>query len=133
MIFRILNALMVPLFALAVAVQYNDPDPVRWMAIYGAALVVSLVAAVRGRIALWVPLVVAAIAVTWSVYWAHTSLATAETYTHMFDHWEMRNDQIEEAREASGLMIVTFWMAVVALGSWVRSRGRVAEARPSRV
>jgi hypothetical protein len=32
----------------------------------------------------------------------------------------MKNTAIEEAREASGLLIVAVWMAVVALGSRIR-------------
>src|SRR5206468_7543300 len=38
-LWRALNLLMVALFLLAVAVQYNDPDPIRWMSIYGMAAV----------------------------------------------------------------------------------------------
>lgn len=36
-VFRVLNGLMMILFATAAAVQYNDSDPALWMAIYGAA------------------------------------------------------------------------------------------------
>ena len=35
---RIANAAMAALFGFAAAVQYNDPDPVRWMAVYGLAM-----------------------------------------------------------------------------------------------
>jgi hypothetical protein len=48
----------------------------------------------------------------------------------MFDAWEMKNTPIEEAREASGLFIVTMWMAVVAIRAWVgakHARSRFAE------
>ena len=38
---RAFNGLMCALFLLSVVVQWNDPDPLRWMAIYGAAFVVS--------------------------------------------------------------------------------------------
>lgn len=33
---HVVNGLLLVLFAVAAAVQYNDPDPVTWMAIYGA-------------------------------------------------------------------------------------------------
>lgn len=47
---------MVPLFLLAVAVQWNDPDPVRWMAIYGAAFGVCLVVALSRPLPLAAPI-----------------------------------------------------------------------------
>lgn len=36
-------------------------------------------------------------------------------YSHMFDAWEMQSASIEEAREATGLLIVAGWMLVVAM------------------
>jgi hypothetical protein len=33
----------------------------------------------------------------------------------MFDAWEMQSSSVEEAREASGLVIIAAWMVVVAL------------------
>ena len=122
MVFRALNGLMAALFALAVAVQYNDPDPVRWMAIYGAACVVTLLVAIRGHAPLAASVAVGFIALAWCVYWASTSRAALGTYGHMFDAWEMKNEPIEEAREASGLLIVSVWMAVVALQTRVKAR-----------
>src|SRR4030081_402167 len=101
MLFRIIAALMAALFFVAVAVQYNDPDPLRWMAIYGAALVVALIAAVRGHAPLLAAAAVGLVALGWGVYWAGTSGTALRLYEHMFDSWEMRNTAIEEAREAS--------------------------------
>jgi hypothetical protein len=115
---------MCGLFLLSVVVQWNDPDPVRWMAIYGAALAVCVVVAVRGRIAPWIPVAVAAVALLWSLDWIDYGPAIA-AYAHMFDAWEMKNVSVEEAREASGLLIVTGWMAVVAVGErrgWWKKR-----------
>ena len=36
---RVLNGIMMILFAAAAAVQYNDPDSALWMAVYGAPAV----------------------------------------------------------------------------------------------
>jgi len=38
----------------------------------------------------------------------------------VFDAWEMKSEPIEEAREASVLLIVSVWMAIVALQTRVR-------------
>jgi hypothetical protein len=124
-IFRIVNGVMAVLFAVAVAVQYNDPDPIRWMAIYGAAFIVTVMIAARGWAPVFAAAIVGGIALAWGVYWAVTSGAPLLLYEHMFDAWEMKNTAIEEAREASGLLIVAVWMAVVGA---VSARGRRSHA-----
>jgi hypothetical protein len=46
------------------------------------------------------------------------------SYLHMFDAWEMKTPVIEAAREATGLVMVTGWMLVVAVTSHrLRRRG----------
>jgi hypothetical protein len=122
MVFRTLNGLMAVLFAIALAVQFNDPDPLRWMAIYGAALAVSILAAVRGRVPVALTVTVGAIALAWGLLLAGRGGGTFRVYQHMFDAWEMRNTSIEEAREATGLLIVFFWMVVVGLWPWFSAR-----------
>jgi hypothetical protein len=41
---RIVTAVMFCYFVFAAAVQYNDPDPVHWIAVYGLSAVCSLLA-----------------------------------------------------------------------------------------
>lgn len=113
-VFRGLNWVMSALFLLAVVVQFNDPDPARWIAIYAAALAVSVVVALRGGVPMVVPLVVMAIAAVWGVI-TMGDVPDGGTYLHMFDAWEMKSVSVEEAREASGLLIVAVWMAVIAV------------------
>lgn len=111
---RGVNWFMCALFLLSVVVQWNDPDPFRWMAIYGAALAVCLAVACRRRVPTAVPLLVMIIALAWSVATMEDVPAT-EAYTHMFDAWEMKSLSVEEAREATGLLIVSVWMIVIAV------------------
>jgi len=112
--FRGLNWLMCALFLLSVVVQWNDPDPLQWMAVYGAALAVCLMVAIRGRVAIVAPLLVMVVALVWGVI-TMGDVPTAGTYTHMFDAWEMKSISVEEAREASGLLIVAAWMLVIVV------------------
>jgi hypothetical protein len=110
---------MLPLFLFSVAVQYNDPDPIRWMAIYGIAAVVCGLELWR-RTPTWLPAVVMLIAVAWAIgigYGAH-----ADAVRHMFDQWEMKNVHVEEAREQYGLTIVAAWMLAVTIAAWRRAR-----------
>jgi hypothetical protein len=118
MAFRVVSGLMAAIFVLAVAVQYNDPDPARWMLLYAAAAAVALTATVRGRAPIVASVGVGLIALAWSAATMTASLADLGTYQHMFDAWEMKNAPIEEAREASGLLIVVAWMTA-AVVHWI--------------
>jgi hypothetical protein len=114
MAFQIMNAVMALLFLLAVVVQYNDPDPIRWMAIYGAACVVSVLAWMQRRVHPAAPVLVGAAALAWALFLVLGGPA-GTNYLHMFDAWEMRSVNVEQAREATGLLIVAAWMAVLAV------------------
>jgi len=124
--FKIANRAMAVLFVFGAAVQYNDPDPWRWIAIYLAAAGVSLIADRRPAGAALPALAVGVIALVWG---ETTSLSVQgrDVYTHMFDAWEMRAPGVEEAREVSGLFIIGVWMAAIALGRR-RPRGATASA-----
>jgi hypothetical protein len=121
--FRVINWAMAALFLFAALLQYNDPDPVRWMVIYSAAMVITAYAAVRGSVPMFAPLLVAAVALIWGVEWS-MDVPGLGTYTHMFDAWEMKNAAVEEARETGGLLIVTGWMLMLAVHGWRRTRQR---------
>ena len=54
------------------------------------------------------------IALAWAMLIAAGGPGPAE-YLQMFQAWEMRSLPVEQAREASGLVIIVGWMAVVAL------------------
>jgi hypothetical protein len=125
-----LNVLLALMFAFSVAVQYNDPDPVRWMAIYGAALIVSILE-VRRRTPLWLPAVVALAALVWALTIAPRVIGHVR-FLDMFASFEMKNEGIEESREMYGLLIVAAWMAVVLLVARRRSGSARAIAAGTR-
>ena len=103
---------MALLFAFAAALQFNDPDPIRWIVIYVAACALSLVMYLKRRVPPVLVLTVLAIAAAWAATIAFAGPAASE-YEHMFDAWEMKSPSVEEAREASGLLIVAAWMIVL--------------------
>lgn len=111
----VLQWLMTAAFVLSTVVQWNDPDPIPWMAIYGGAAVLSAWAALRPfGYPWWAPAIVAVIALVWSTtllpqVWGKVRIA------ELFEAWEMKSPRIEVAREAGGLLIVTVWMAITAL------------------
>lgn len=108
------NYVMAAAFLFSVIVQYNDPDPLAWMAMYGAALVACVLFALR-RMPWWLPAGVGVMALLWAIDWAPGVLGKTR-FSEMFEAWEMKNERVEEAREFWGLMIIFGWMAVL---TWV--------------
>lgn len=123
LVWKIFNALLGALFIFAAALQYNDPDPVRWMAIYvAAALPCGL--ALAGRSNRVLPAIVGLVSLTWAVTYLFRGVPTVSPL-HMFDEWEMKNQTVVETREMFGLVIVTGWMIVLAVDAQMARRRRM--------
>lgn len=113
------NAIMLAMFALSVVVQYNDPDPIAWMAVYGAAAVLCGLE-LRRSTPPWAVLALGLGALAWAGYIAfrvHDVPLGA-----LVAAWEMKDVQIEEAREMYGLAIVGIWMLTIAAAVRTRSK-----------
>ena len=124
MAYRILNGVWGLLFTYAVVVQFNDPDPLRWVLIYGAAACLCFLA-VAGRLPWRPPLGYAAVAVvlgvdTWFRFRGDTDPMAG------FPSWGIFNQEV--VREVGGLVLVAIWMTV--LGVWTRLR-RATPSAPS--
>lgn len=100
-------------FAYAAAVQINDPDPIRWLALYGSASLVCILYAAK-RLPRFVPFVLAGIAGGW----AATLLPGVVTCAALTG--------TEEERELAGLILVA--AVCVVLGR--SGSGRTFERRP---
>ena len=112
---------MAALFGFSLAVQYNDPDPGRWMLIYGLAGVACLLF-IAGRCYWPLFAAVGAAALAWSCLLAAHS-AGRVPLSELFEAFEMKDARVEEAREMYGLLIVTAWMAVLTFRSCRRRMG----------
>jgi len=117
------NAIMLLLFLFAAAVQFNDPDPLPWVGIYGAAAAVCGLEA-RRRAPAWAPPVIALIALAWAGTLFYRAYEVP--IGSLFAEWEMRDVRIEEAREMYGLAIVGAWMIVIVIVRLARARNRRA-------
>jgi hypothetical protein len=109
---RIANIVVSGLFLFAVAVQYNDPDPVRWMAIYSAGFLTCVLWEARK---LPRAIAIAVVATTlcwggWIVWGIHLTAPFGEALTD----WHMHAGGSEELRESLGLFLVAAWCAVLA-------------------
>ena len=108
---------MALVFALSVAVQWNDPDPAYWMAIYGVAALLAARAAL-GQLPL-IPNAVACLAFTLLAVRALPDLLGARE--EALTHWRMLDPGDEAAREAGGLLLCALWSAVQTAAA-VRAR-----------
>ena len=122
MVFKVANWLMIAAFLFSVAVQYNDPDPIRWMLVYGLAAL-ACVLKLRGRLSWYFPAALGAAALVWAASIAPRVIGKT-TFGDMFQSFHMINAIVEEAREMGGLLIVAAWMGVLVL---VTKYGRSAE------
>lgn len=111
---------MAALFLFAAAVQYNDPDPLRWMAIYGLAAL-ACVLFLAGRPPRWAPALVGVVALAWAGTLA-PGVVGRVSIGELFQSYRMLSEPVEEAREMGGLLIVAAWMGAL----------RLAGVRPAR-
>jgi hypothetical protein len=112
---------MLLVFAFSTAVQVNDPDPLRWVAVYGLAAVVCLLS-LAGRVPWWPPALLCLVALALAATLAPRVLGRVPL-RDMFGAFEMRDTGVEESREMYGLLIVAAWMAVVAARARPRTAG----------
>jgi hypothetical protein len=118
--FKVINGIMLLMFIFSAVVQFNDPDPVRWVLIYLAAAVVCVLAFLR-RERWWSVAILGVFALVWGIALA-PGVVGRVPFLEMFSAWEMKDIGVEESREMYGLYIIAAWMAVVAVRDWRRKR-----------
>jgi hypothetical protein len=125
---KLANLIMLLMFVFSAVVQLNDPDPVRWTAMYCAAAAMCALE-IRRPISAWVPATLAIIALVW----AGTLYGRAHSVplSALVAEWEMKNPNIEEAREMYGLTIVAIWMLAIVGVRWARARVTAPTKRTS--
>jgi hypothetical protein len=98
------------LFLFSAALQWNDPDPLRWILAYCAAAAISVAASLDYPVR--APAAVAAV-----VYGVLAIALLPESMPAGFEALvapEMKTIAIEEARESLGLALCALWCAALA-------------------
>jgi hypothetical protein len=115
---RYVNGFLCALLSLFAIVQYNDPDAMVWIPIYG-------IPAVWAGLVAWRPAGLSRSSAALGALGVCLALALAGTIylwpTEPSTWWDA-----EEVREGMGLMIVTTALLVVALTLWRSRRARAA-------
>jgi len=119
-VWKVADAIFMLLFAFAVVVQINDPDPVAWMAIYGTAAVACLLS-LTGRLPWQFAVLTGVIALAWAATIAPRVVGQVP-FLDMFAEFEMKDIGVEESREMYGLLLIGGWMAAVAHRAFWKQR-----------
>lgn len=122
---KILDLLLALLFAAGAAVQYNDPDPLIWMLLYGGVALVATLA-LFGKHILPVTLLVAlacAVGLGWSAP-GFIEYITGHTNENLMQSMSAERPYIEKTREFLG-MLIAFLVALIYV-----FRARNARSRP---
>ena len=117
-LWTVANAVMLLAFVFSVIVQFNDPDPLLWAAIYAVAALVCWLE-IRRRTNPWFPAIIAAAALTWAATIAPRVIGKVP-FGAMFAEFEMADIGVEESREMYGLALIALWMIAVASAAWRR-------------
>ena len=104
---------MAVLFAFAAAVKYNDPDPLRWMAMYGLGMLACGLA-LTGRLPRLLPALVGLGALV-SAGTLAPGVVGRVSVGELFQSYGMLSTAVEEGLEMGGLLIVAAWMGVLTL------------------
>ncbi len=112
--FKILGIVFAVLFAWAAYVQNNDPDAMRWYAIYGMAALASLLFALNQLKLMW--------AVFLFIFYLGFAIYSWPQKFEGVTIGEGDIVNIERGREALGLLVAALMMAIYGLRIWKRSK-----------
>jgi hypothetical protein len=122
---KITNLILAAMFVLFAVVQFNDPDPLLWIAIYGAMAAVCAMAAFRYYIKPLLWILLACFVVYMVVLWPGISeWLQQDDKSVLFDEgMKMQFAYVEESREFLGLLIC---LIVLGFILWRSSRATVS-------
>lgn len=115
-LFKVLAIIFGILFLVSAGLQYNDPDPLLWVTIWGLAGIIAL-GCTFDKVPTSVPLVAGIAALIGFFY----------TYPEKFEGFEIGQGDIknvEEGREAYGLLIIAIVMLMLVFKA-IRHRSKV--------
>jgi hypothetical protein len=99
---------MAAVLFLCVALQVNDPDPIRWMVMYGAGAVASVLLPIR-KPAATLALLVSVLALFWAIGLIY-SVWGQITPSDLTNKMSEKGGAVEVGREAGGLVIEGVWL-----------------------
>jgi len=109
---------MTGLLLLSALVQWNDPDPFRWIVCYSVTAIITLCSLIH-PIPSSIPLIWGIVVLLSSLFVGMDFLMSEEQFEwdSFWNVMTMKNEAVELGRELGGLLLVTGWLTVLALNS----------------
>jgi hypothetical protein len=107
------------LFSLSVGLQVNDPDPIRWMLLYGAAAIAVALLPAESKLVCGGGTVVGIVAAAWGAYLG-SQVASKIGFSDLFLKMSEKGGAVEVGREAGGLVIVAVSLLSLSLYRYLR-------------
>lgn len=123
---RVANLLALCAFVASGVLQHNDPDPWQWMAFYTAAACICM-AFHMGKLYWQVAAVLGVFAVLWCLSLLPAFIGKA-SLTELFSSLSMQTEDVEEAREAGGALLVAAWCWVLGRNKYEEKLARTSES-----
>lgn len=105
-------------------VQFNDPDPLRWILAYGVGAAFSGFAAATGRVPVRLVAGWAFACVVFALLDAAFGVGQTDPMGG-FPHWGALRGEV--TREVLGLLLMAGWMAILAV--WTSRAGNLVQGR----
>ena len=104
---------MAALFLISAAVQYNDPSPAPWIALYLAAATATGLGA-AGQSMRWFPAAIIVVCVCWEIHYIRLG-AWHTAFGNLTREWHMTDQKIVDGREFYALIWIGAWMTFLLL------------------
>jgi len=114
-----INLLLCAIMGLCAALQYNDPDPLPWIAFYTLAATAGFL--YTARVGPQACIAVAAVGGRWAVHIARAHHEIV-SFTEIAQSMQAQAPGIELSRELGGLSLSSAWLAALGIGEWMRRR-----------
>lgn len=113
MLFKTVSYLMMAFFMMSLIVQFNDPDWLFWIMVYGAILVTTLLKTFKP--AQWLQWVLLILVLLYGYGVFHWSDSFSHTSLDAFKSVGMKDSVAENVRELWGLVICLVWTVVMGV------------------
>ena len=113
-LWKVVTILMTGLLLLSALVQWNDPDPFRWIVCYSVTAIITLCSLIR-PLPPYIPLIWGLLVLLSSLFVGIDFLMSEEQFEwdSFWNVMAMKNEAVELGRELGGLLLVTGWMSVL--------------------
>jgi hypothetical protein len=116
----ITNYFMLLVFLLCMVVQYNDPDSLIWMTMYGLAAI-TCVLSIRDKIHFSISIFIGFVGIVWALTLLPDVISSYSTTDNLFT-WKMNDLGVEKVREIGGLFIIILWMSILTLSNYLNQK-----------